>query len=128
VTPGCECWDVCGRAKFACVAEAKSSDKLNQTSSDFRNALNAAVLELDNVGVLPPSSCSPPCKATEDCFKRTVHPQVAASQCPTGSCSSGLNCYQTAQSGSNMFNCLTPNACSPKRKPFHPIADLFTCE
>ncbi len=127
VSPGCEALDVCGRAKFLCAAEASSANKLDQTFVEIRDGLNAAMMDLDTIPVLPPSECSPPCGANDECYERTVMPVVDASLCPTV-CAAGEQCYQRAQSGTNMYACMTVNACSPKRtKKFHPVTPLFAC-
>ena len=70
--PGCETLDVCGCSKFICVAEASSSDKLDQTLTEIRNALTSAVQGLDSVNPLPASSCSPGCKSNESCYTNTL--------------------------------------------------------
>jgi len=46
-TPGCEDIDVCGRAKFLCVAEASSADKLDQTLAQIKALLEQAMLAVD---------------------------------------------------------------------------------
>ncbi len=47
--PGCEKLDVCGTSRFVCVAEASGSDKLGQTHADIKAALEAAMVEVDQV-------------------------------------------------------------------------------
>lgn len=125
--PGCETMDVCGRAKFLCAAEASSSDKLNQTMADVRDVLEGALVDLDGIQPLAASSCSPACGADEDCFVRTSYPVVAASNCPSA-CGAGESCFQRAQSGNNMYECMSNNACAPKRhKGMAPLTPLFSC-
>lgn len=46
-TPPCEALSVCGKEKFACVAEASADDKLNQTFAQIRQALEAALSAYD---------------------------------------------------------------------------------
>ncbi len=45
--PGCEDIDVCGNAKFICVAEAATTDKLNQTYGQIKAALETAMTDVD---------------------------------------------------------------------------------
>lgn len=45
--PGCEKLALCGRSKFACVAENSSADKLGQTLSDIQTVLEKALVEVD---------------------------------------------------------------------------------
>jgi hypothetical protein len=125
--PGCEALDVCGRAKFLCTAESSSANLLNQTFVQIRDNLNAALKDLDSIPVLPASDCNPACGADEECYKRTVMSVVDASLCPTA-CGAGEQCFQRAQSGNNMYGCMTTNACSPKRgNGYHPVTPLFAC-
>lgn len=122
--PGCEALDVCGRAKFLCTAEASSANKLNQSFVEIRDNLNAALMDLDTIPVLPFRVFAAMRSARR---VRTVMPVVDASLCPTA-CGAGEQCFQRAQSGSNMYACMTVNACSPKRpKKFHPVTPLFAC-
>jgi len=44
---GCETIDVCGNSRFMCVAEASTSDKLNQTYADIQGALSGALQTYD---------------------------------------------------------------------------------
>ena len=46
-TPACEAIAVCGASKFVCVAEATATDKLDQTLSQIKGALEAALLDVD---------------------------------------------------------------------------------
>ena len=126
-SPGCEALDVCGRAKFVCVAEDTSSNKLNQTLAEIETALDDALQDLDSIPTLDPSECSPACGSNEVCYERTVYPVVDESNCPSA-CASGEQCFQRAQSGNNMYQCMTINACAPVRsKPFYPVTPLFVC-
>lgn len=125
--PGCEDLDVCGRAKFLCAAEPSSSNRLDQTYAEIKSVLEQALTDLDNIPVLDPSACSPACSASEECYERTVFPQVDPSNCPSA-CGAGEVCFQRAQSGSNMFACMTINTCAPKRhKKMAPLAPLVRC-
>ncbi|MBX3186009.1 MAG: amidohydrolase family protein [Labilithrix sp.] len=45
--PGCEDLDVCGAPKFVCVAENTSANKLNQTLTEIKASLEAALVDLD---------------------------------------------------------------------------------
>jgi hypothetical protein len=45
--PGCEKLALCGRSKFACVAENSSADKLGQTLSDIQMVLEKALVDVD---------------------------------------------------------------------------------
>lgn len=45
--PGCEKLALCGRSKFACVAENSSADKLGQTLSDIQTVLEKALVDVD---------------------------------------------------------------------------------
>lgn len=45
--PGCEALSVCGRGKFACVAENSSADKLGQTLADIETVLQKALVDVD---------------------------------------------------------------------------------
>lgn len=51
VAPGCETLDVCGSAKFLCVAEenADSTLKLGQTHAEIRDRLQSAMEEIDRL-------------------------------------------------------------------------------
>jgi 5-methylthioadenosine/S-adenosylhomocysteine deaminase len=125
LTPGCEQEDVCGTSKFLCVAEDDTEDLLDQTLVDIRGNLGAALLNLDNIPTA--NGCSPPCASDEQCFTRTVHPIVPVSNCG-GSCPAGDDCFQTAMSGNNQFNCRSIVACSPtKTKGMAPLTPLVTC-
>ncbi len=48
-TPGCEAISICGAAKFICVAEGSTSDKLNETYAQIATALGNALVDLDTV-------------------------------------------------------------------------------
>ncbi|HEU4534814.1 MAG TPA: amidohydrolase family protein [Polyangiaceae bacterium] len=47
IEPKCETLDICGRAKFLCVAEDSAADKLGQTFAVIKNELEAALLDVD---------------------------------------------------------------------------------
>jgi cytosine/adenosine deaminase-related metal-dependent hydrolase len=49
--PGCEAIDICGRAKFICVARPVSSDKFDQTLADIDTALNQALSDYDALDI-----------------------------------------------------------------------------
>ena len=124
MNPGCEAIDVCGRAKFICVAEASSKDLLDQTLVEIRDRLNNALLDLDSIPVLPASSCKPACGANEECYERTVFAEADPSKCGAP-CGLGEKCYQKTAS---TYGCMPTAACSPKReKKFHPVTPLFAC-
>lgn len=50
-TPGCESLDVCGVAKFVCVAEADSTNKFDQTLGDITGNLSSALADYDALGL-----------------------------------------------------------------------------
>lgn len=124
----CSDLDVCGSSKFLCAAEASTDNKLDQSFADIRDALEAALTDLDTIPPLAPSMCTPACAADEACFVRTVHPVVGDSNCG-GSCPAGEACFQTALSGNNQYNCLSVNACSPaKAKSMAPLTPIVRCD
>lgn len=47
--PGCESWDICGGAKFACIAQAggTATNKLGQTYADIKTALDEGLAAYD---------------------------------------------------------------------------------
>lgn len=47
--PGCEAWDICGGAKFACVAQAggTATNKLGQSYVDIKSALDSGLAAYD---------------------------------------------------------------------------------
>lgn len=47
--PGCETIDICGTAKFVCVAETTTTTKLDQTLVQIKAALEAALVDVDAV-------------------------------------------------------------------------------
>jgi cytosine/adenosine deaminase-related metal-dependent hydrolase len=47
--PGCEDVTICGASKFLCVAEAATTDKLDQTYAQIKAALEAALTDADAV-------------------------------------------------------------------------------
>ena len=125
----CDGIDICGDSKFLCVAEAsiQVGDKLDQRFDDIQVALAAALLDLDNIAVLPDSACNNMCAADEQCFERQVHPQVPSSNCG-GPCPVGEACFQRFQSGNNKFACLSINTCAPaKTKTMSPLVPLVKC-
>ncbi|MBX3128232.1 MAG: amidohydrolase family protein [Polyangiaceae bacterium] len=124
--PGCESLTVCGRNKFACVAEPSTQNKLNQTLSQIETALQSSFVDLDTIPVLPASSCSPACSASQECFARTTFPK-APGMCPAA-CPAGEECFRRFLSGNNQYQCLSTNACAPKKsKTMAPIAPLVIC-
>ncbi|MCC6556866.1 MAG: amidohydrolase family protein [Polyangiaceae bacterium] len=120
---------LCGGAgKVACIAEPgeEPGDKLPQTHAEIEAALEGALAGLDAIQPLPPGDCSPACAADEQCFARTVHPEVAPSSCPGGACAAGEACFQTTVSGS--YQCLSVHACAPARtKALAPVTPLLRC-
>ena len=48
-SPGCEQVTICGATKFLCVAEAATTDKLDQTHAQIKAALDAALTNTDAV-------------------------------------------------------------------------------
>lgn len=123
----CEQLDVCGNEKFLCVATGSTKNKLDQTYAEIEEAINSALLALDNIEPLADSDCEPACKETESCFKRTSIPEVDMSNCESP-CEGGQKCFQRAKTGDNQFQCMDVNACAPKRtKAFHPATALFAC-
>ena len=53
--PGCEALDICGGAKFACVAQAggTAANKLGQSFSDIRSSLDAGLAAYDALDLSP---------------------------------------------------------------------------
>lgn len=45
--PGCETVDICGTPKFACVAESTTTSKLDQTYTQIKAVLEAAMVDVD---------------------------------------------------------------------------------
>ena len=124
--PGCEPFSACGHPKFLCVAEASSSDRLNQTAAQIEQALNDAFTDIDNVPALPASACGS-CSAAESCYARTSVAPAQASDCPTA-CAANEACFRAAASGANQFRCLSVNACAPtKNHSFFPVAPALKC-
>ncbi len=81
---------------------------------------------LDEIDVA--EGCSPACAADEECFTRTVNPLVPSSNCG-GDCPAGQQCFRTALSGNNQFNCLSPVACAPaKTSTMAPLTPLVRCD
>lgn len=123
---GCDEEDVCGTAKFVCVAETGSEDLLDQTLAEIRDGLENALLTLDTITIA--EGCSPACEADEECFLRTVNEQAATSNCG-GDCPEGEACFRTALSGDNQFNCLSTVACAPaKTSTMAPLTPLVRCD
>lgn len=52
-TPGCESLDVCGAAKFACVAESSTSNKLDQTLATIVAVLTQGLTDYDALNASP---------------------------------------------------------------------------
>jgi hypothetical protein len=126
-TPGCEKIDMCGRQKFICVAEATTSDKLDETFAQIKSKLETALTDLDNIKELPASDCNNSCSSSEGCYPNTAYPQVAATNC-SATCAAGEKCYRRYKSGGNQYQCLPVNECSPKRtEKFAPVAPVFAC-
>jgi hypothetical protein len=46
--PGCEAMSICGVDKFLCAAETTTTDKLNQTFSQYKSALDGALTSYDS--------------------------------------------------------------------------------
>jgi hypothetical protein len=59
VAPTCEGFDACGRAKFLCVAEASTADKLGQTFADIKAALETGLADSDAAKADDPYTFSP---------------------------------------------------------------------
>ena len=53
--PGCEAWDICGGAKFTCVAQAggTATNKLGQTYADIKTALDSGLAAYDAMDLSP---------------------------------------------------------------------------
>src|SRR5262249_40384047 len=47
--PGCEDLDMCGAPKFICVAEADTTNKLNQTLAQIKAALESGLTDADSL-------------------------------------------------------------------------------
>jgi 5-methylthioadenosine/S-adenosylhomocysteine deaminase len=123
----CSSLDLCGSDKFLCAAEASTEDKLDQSYETVRDALEAGLTDLDSIPTLASAACGDTCAVDESCFLRTVHPQVAESNCPAP-CGTGEACYQTALSGSSQYNCLSVNVCYPaKTHNMAPLTPLVRC-
>jgi hypothetical protein len=126
-SPGCELINLCDVSRFLCAAEANTADKLDQTSVDIQNALNAALLSADSLVPVDVSNCGG-CAANEECYPYGAKPVVDASLC-TPACTVGTACIQAKKSGSNQYQCLPEFTCNPEKsqKQFWPVAPLYAC-
>ncbi|HEU4408098.1 MAG TPA: amidohydrolase family protein, partial [Polyangiaceae bacterium] len=59
LAPTCEAFDACGRAKFLCVAEPATTDKLGQTFAQIKAALETGLADADAAKADDPWTFSP---------------------------------------------------------------------
>jgi len=54
-TPGCETLDICGGAKFACVAQSNgtATNKLGQSFAEIRSSLDTGLAGYDAMNLSP---------------------------------------------------------------------------